>query len=267
MAPTPSHRLKLDRAAEHLDHLQAFVAEVGKRRPYPMVETFDSQHKLWLYRLNIDEVEPPEMFPIVLGDFLFNVRSALDHLVVAIAPKKYESQVAFPIFTTDPLATNETTGEYLDAQASGAWLNKTRGLPPDCVATLRFLQPHATAQYFQKPPEHQALALLNALQNADKHRKLIGVVTGLRRVQVDAGGQAYGLTSAFNNYALMRTSPTKVNVKIEGSATIGVGKSKGVIDFDQLCEKILLFVRRDVLPRLEPFLPGGPRHQAPPPTG
>jgi hypothetical protein len=200
VAPTPSHRLKLDRAAEHVDDLQAFVAEAGKRCPYPVVESFDPEHKRWLYRLLLDQVEPPEMFP------------------------------------------------------------------PDCITELRRLQPYETARHFQARPHDQALAVLSMLQNADKHRELVGIVTGLRQIQVNADGEVYGLVGRFANGALMRMSPRRVNVQIEGSVAIGVGQPNAVRDFHQLCEEVLEIVLSDVLPRLEPFLPGGSRHQTNPPT-
>ncbi len=268
MAPTPSHRLKLRRAQEHLVDLQGVVADVGGRRPYPVVETFDPDREEWVYYLSLAEAEPPEMFPIVLGDFLFNVRSALDHLVVAIAPTRdAKKQVEFPIFTADPLLVHEHTGADLHPEQAVRWRRWTTGLPADCVAELRALQPFETARHFRARPQDQALAALGMLQNADKHRNLVGIFTALARVQVQIGRACYGLVSGLKDGAQLHSAPEQVEVKIEGSAQIGVGRPDEIRDFDHLCETILDWIIFEVLPRLEPFLPGGSRHQATPPSG
>jgi hypothetical protein len=268
MAPRPSHRLKLDRAEEHLVDLKGVAADASVRRPYPVIETFDPERQEWIYYLSLAEVEPPEMFPIVLGDFLFNVRSALDHLVVAIAPDRdSKKQVEFPIFTADPLNVHEHTGADLHPEQAAHWRRWTTGLPTDCVTELRALQPFETAQHFKARAQDQALAVLSVLQNADKHRNLVGVFTALTKIQIEAEGDCYGLVPGLKDGAEVHAAPTQVDVKVEGSAQIGVGRPDEVRDFDRLCETILDFIAAEVLPRLEPFLPGGSRHQTSPPTG
>jgi hypothetical protein len=270
MTPTPSHRLKLHRAEKHLSDLKAVVADAGRRREYPVREAFDTDSQEWVYTLDLAAAHPPELFPIVLGDFLFNVRSALDHLVVAIAPDRdSKRQVEFPIFTADPLKIHEHTGAYLHPEEAGKWNKRTTGLPADCIAELRALQPYKTARHFKRRPADQALALLSVLQNADKHRYLVGVVTGLRQIQIEAEGDCYGLTGGLKDGAEIHTAPAKVDVKVEGAAQVSVGWRDEVRDFDRLCETILDFTALEVLPRLEPFLPGGTRaaHHAAPPSG
>lgn len=271
MAPTPSHRLKLHRAEEHLIDLKGVAADASARRPYPVVETFEPDRQEWVYYLSLAEAEPPEMFPIVLGDFLFNVRSALDHLIVAIAPDRdSKRQVEFPIFTADPLRVHEHTGADLHPEEAALWRRRTRGLPADCIAELRALQPYETARHFNASAQDQALAVLSMLQNADKHRNLVGVFTGLTRAQIETDGWwTCVIEPGFKDGAEMYAAPTQVDVKVEGAAQIGVGRPDEIRDFDQLCETILDCIAMDVLPRLEPFLPGGMRagHHAAPPTG
>lgn len=274
MTATPSHLLKLYRAEKHLADLKPVVADAGRRREYPVRETFDTDSQEWVYTLDLAAAHPPELFPIVLGDFLFNVRSALDHLVVAIAPDRdSKRKVEFPIFTADPLKVHEHTGAYLHPEEAGKWNQRTTGLPADCIAELRALQPYETARHFKRSPTDQALAVLSVLQNADKHRNLVGVFTALTHIQIDADGNCYclvpALTPGLKDGAKLYSSPTQMDVKVEGSAQVGVGRGDEVRDFDLLCETILDFVACEALPRLEPFLPGGTRagHHAAPPTG
>ncbi len=273
MAPTPSHRLKLQRAEQHLASLDALVAGLRGRRPYPVSETFDPKRQKWIYHLRLDGIEPPEMFPIVLGDVLFNMRSALDHLVVAIAPKDFKKRVGFPICTVDPLATDERTGKYLDAQASGAWISRTKGLPADCVAAIRRLQPYEAGRQLSEPAEGHPLAILSALQNADKHRNLVGVISALKDPTLSTDGKAWDvdlsptINPALKNGAEIYSASQQVKVEIEGAATIGVGRPNEPWDCYEFIAALHATIANCVLPWLEPFLPGGAQHQTEPPTG
>jgi hypothetical protein len=48
------------------------------------------------YALDLSSVnQPPERLAILIGDYLFNVRSALDHLMVAIAHASTAARSAF----------------------------------------------------------------------------------------------------------------------------------------------------------------------------
>jgi hypothetical protein len=188
--------------------------------------------------------------------------------VVAIAPtKEAKKQVEFPIFTADPLAVHEHTGADLHPEEAALWRKRTIGLPADCVAALRELQPFESARHFSARAQDQALAVLSMLQNADKHRNLVGIFTALTRAQIEADGDCYGLVPGLKDGAEIYSAPAQVNVKIEGSAQIGVGRPNEVREFDRLCDMILDVVAIEVLPRLEPFLPGGAKHQTSPATG
>jgi hypothetical protein len=212
------------------------------------------EHTEWTYRLSLDPVEPDEKFPIVLGDFLFNVRSALDHLVIAIAPSNRKSKASFPIFTKDPLAVDETSGLHLDTDAARRWRSWTEGLPRECIAAIQALQPHKVARDLTKPVKDQPLALLSALHNADKHRNLVGVGTGLRHAEIAIGACSFSHVPVLKNGALIYTSRTQVQVQIEGSAVIGIGGPNEPRDFQEVAGAILGFVTIEVLPRLEQFL-------------
>ena len=118
---TPSHRLKLYRADKHLSEFWWLIGSLGERREYPVIETMkpEKNDTRWEYQLDLSAVEPAsELLPIVIGDYLFNVRSALDHLIVAIAPRKKRYKVSFPIYGRDPLARHQSSGLYRDADAA-----------------------------------------------------------------------------------------------------------------------------------------------------
>jgi len=251
---TPSHRLKIQRAAEHFADLQDIVAPIEARRPHTVRETFNSERQEWEYRLRLDGADPPERFPIVLGDFLFNVRSALDHLIVAVAPHHRKPNIDFPIFVFDPFVRDEASGDYLHPKARRGWLKATKGLPDDLIAALNVLQPYEAARRFSRRANDHPLAILHEIQNADKHRELVGLATGLRRADVNVDGTVTGIVPVLKDGTLMETYGDKVHMEIEGSAIVGVEWAGATADFQDFGRLLLAFVLDEVFPRVEPFL-------------
>jgi hypothetical protein len=92
-------RLKLDRAEEHLKNLEGEVAAYIHSDPYKAIRVTDCQQHsdCWRYLLHLS---PPPTIPLVLilGDAIHNMRSALDHLAVALAGR---DDAAVPIFIPD----------------------------------------------------------------------------------------------------------------------------------------------------------------------
>jgi hypothetical protein len=200
--------------------------------------------------------------PIVLGDALFNTHSALDHLIVAIAPKKRKAKAGFPIYPSDPLARNETSGDYLNHDARSRWESMTKGLPSDCVAILKGLQPHAAPERWgEGVPADHPLAILSALHNADKHRNLVTVVSALANPEARIDGAWSHMehlvpNAALKNDAVIHRSKRAVDVYVEGSAVIGVGRPDEVRDLAHIIDSLTKYIGSEVLPQLEPFLPG-----------
>lgn len=252
---TPSHRLKLDRAEKHFMELDSLLAS-DERRVYPVSESFETQGKKsrWVYRLDLSAVAPDESFPVILGELLYNVRSALDHLVVAIAPVNRKSKTSFPINTKDPVAIDPQSGDYLDAEAARFWLSQIKGLPADCVTALKWLQPFEAANALGKPADDHPLAILSALQNADKHRQLVGVTTGLQQATLTVAGVAFSALPILVDGAVVEVSPTQVQVDVEGHAVVGVGGGQKVRGFYEFIDRLFNFILNEVLPRLEPLL-------------
>jgi len=122
-------------------------------------------------------------FAIVLGDLLFNVRSALDHIAVACAPLARKRQAGFPIY------------ERLNDEEQRKFESMTRDMAPEAVAAIEYVQPYNVANRTSRinPESVEALFALNALQDADKHRSLAVLVGGIShpRVQVSGGGEVF----------------------------------------------------------------------------
>lgn len=123
--------------------------------------------------IRADEV--PSHIPAIIGDILFNFRSALDHLAnrLVIAPTK---DTAFPIFC-----------DRLDRNGKPRSVGVAGGIHPKALAIIERLQP-----YHRSDPRADLLCILRELNNADKHRLLL--VTSLAYTELTTAIRAKGET-------------------------------------------------------------------------
>jgi hypothetical protein len=162
--PLESAMLKLDRAREHLDQLDAELQRFLDAQPYAIGIHFDfdaPEHTVVAHEL----LPPPRRLGLLMGDAIHNTRSALDHLVYELAgldPKvKRGEKTQFPVCESPPLF-DQYQGTYL------------QGVPTEHRATLRFTQPYNTP--------YALLRQMARLDDRDKHR----VIDPILAVPVDA---------------------------------------------------------------------------------
>lgn len=162
-------QLKLHRAQEHFDALQDSMREFLGRNPYELVNKFESDSCQNVMSINIRKQPPPAWSPAI-GDIVYGMRSALDHLawqLVIRNGRKPSTGNLFPIFTKDPLDPNAHASEGEFKTARKRWKDQVRGMHPDDVALLKELQPYKGTD----DPSLYPLARLNQLSNWDKHRE------------------------------------------------------------------------------------------------
>jgi hypothetical protein len=159
--------LKLARANTHLEALKVEVRAYWGREPYRLRPDLDCD--AGKYSLYIEIVEPaPVQWSVIVGDFVHNLRSALDHLackLVLITGATDISKTQFPIFSNEPKG----------GKALAAWERMTTGMSPRILTELRKMQPYAAGD----AAKETAFAILNALSNEDKHKLLIGRVSAV----------------------------------------------------------------------------------------
>jgi len=117
-----SFYLKLDRAYEHSKALEDEATGWIKAKPYGIVDEPDPETTPdWVSarhhhrRFRVTRVDPvPDRFSILIGDCVHNLRSALDHLALALARRHTPSMTAdeirgseFPIFGDRPMSAGE----------------------------------------------------------------------------------------------------------------------------------------------------------------
>src|SRR5579864_2883200 len=147
--------LKTTRAKEHLDDLRERLRRFREDNPITIEREDDLGNQRHILRLKVKDI--PEKFPLIVGDFLYCMRSSLDQLVWCLAQTKrpYPRNTQFPI---------------LDKPNDHRIKKCTCGVPAAAVAEIKRLQPYTG----QNPAAVKAHLLfrLNLLCNIDKHRRI-----------------------------------------------------------------------------------------------
>jgi len=160
---------KLARAREHVADLEreasTFIS--ASLEAVRTVENSGRRHVVYWTKYS----EPPDKLGLIMGDAAHNARSALDHLVWALATSGAGDQgieltdedkrwLQFPTATTGKDFRNNKD-KFL------------KGVPDDAVNYIKGRQPFTIKPY---EPETHFLARLSRLDNTDKHRTLVPFV-------------------------------------------------------------------------------------------
>jgi hypothetical protein len=147
---------KMDRAKEHLDTLYAEAGIFFESTKRHFILKTDG-HAVWIVHYIEDSI-PPIRLGVLLGECVFNIRSALDNLVCGLIRAK-DSHVPckgtqFPITSTEE-------------QWEKHWQKYLKGVEPAAQKLIRDLQP---CFRMSSVPDNDPLSMLNVLCNNDKHR-------------------------------------------------------------------------------------------------
>jgi hypothetical protein len=251
-----NHELKLA-WAEH--HFEVFEGQVGAWRAadgYGVV--FESQPNSPRHVMRLKADETPPVLSLVLGDALFIMRSALDHLAYTLAvahsgplPADVAEKVEFPIFGDRPMRSDERR-------------RKIGALHPDAATAIEDLQPHKRRDGCADDP----LWWLHELARIDRHRLLHLTVAQLRSVGIGGDNvRIEGLViehvgpGAVDGTELGSCSvrpinpgrPMQMNVTPEPDIIFKEGLVSGRSVLEVLRE-IHRHINEEVLPPLSPFL-------------
>ena len=271
-----SWRLKLDRAQHHMKELEAEIGRYADRHAYEARRVHEGYPKddRWRYALHVTE-QPHFDIAIVLGDVLTNLRAALDHLAVALAPRGRKNHGArFPIIEDvgmfNPTPTEKELAKYTEARERFG--SAVSGMEPEAIAVLDTLQPYRINPFpVGAPPQIHPFVALNRLVNADKHKKLVPVATGLVNVTtfvvVDSIIQGNGwyaerrdegaIVAEFS--PLIGTKPppeSKVKVHVSGTPriTANVVEGYGNSELLKILSTLIDGMATSVFPALEPYI-------------
>jgi hypothetical protein len=159
MASLDSVKQKFQRAKIHRDELHRELVSYYESNPGNLFETPEStpEHRLYEFR----EKKPiPAHFGLICGDCLQCLRSSLDYLVwelVEAAGKPTHKQLMFPVSLIAKDYKSELTKRH-----------RLDGVDPTAISIIDTLQPCVSDD-----PERSPLAMLDALTNLNKHRRII----------------------------------------------------------------------------------------------
>jgi hypothetical protein len=167
-------RAKLDRAQKHVDELNETANGWRESHAKPMIRV--ERDGDWEVAFLQHEQVPP-VIPVIAGDVVHNMRSALDHLawllVDGLSNGKASSDTYFPILTDKKEFRSRVWEPRKDKR--GRARGPLVGIPLNhpVLKVIESHQPYMRVDSDSgRPPEMYPLAILNTLWNVDKHRTL-----------------------------------------------------------------------------------------------
>jgi len=206
---------KVGRAHHHLEELTQLTSNwlAGK----PLRLSRDVQEESTSFRVSIVDPIPADL-PLILGDFVHNLRSALDHVVYEAVKRSDENRCGFQ-------AWNPKNRRPFDVKAYKALVEENA--PSASAAPLRKLlelRPHEGGA-------DEYLWCLHRLDIIDKHRLVIAVCGATEKVQVKLWGDAY-VVSATTLDALAERIPNAASLTVDYQPVHPCPLAEGTVLFD-----------------------------------
>ena len=229
---TDSWWLKVKRAQKHMVDIYHLARAYSETHPYEFIRVrLPNRHRKARYTVRITE-QPDPMLAVMVGDFVHNLRSALDHIVAANVPRKERKSAYFPVSREDLWAIDDH-GNFVvkDDKRRDDFERAIRGLKPRARAAVVIAQPYRGTLVDQ-----ELLGIISRLENADKHRELAVVLSGVSRVRAIAAdrmgiwvdrterGVVYpdGATIDWEVLADNPTPASEVDVQFSATATVDI---------------------------------------------
>lgn len=221
-----SSQRKLTRGAEQVKALQAEAEAFANSQAYVFHTERERRgpNELSFRNYATQRVALPDHWPLLAGEAIQNIRSALDHAVWTAWKGVKENtgdgdHIQFPIC--------DTPRKWKDAK----W--HLRGVPAGVRATVKRAQPY---NRWPERPTGAPIAVLRDMSNADKHRTLaivLGVITfemaGVESPEVKikdwnyASGKRLGDgTTEVSSFIVYSTTGEIADVDVEPQFTYGV---------------------------------------------
>lgn len=158
--------LKIERANQHREELLANIKAFRERKPY-LIREEPQNWRGSLYRIvtAYQPGDPPDTIPLLLGDFIQNLRASLDYLVGAMRTDGPSRDSAFPICTR-----RGTPNGFLQLSKK-----KLAGIPAPAKKVIERMQPY-DRRYGHPRIERthwQALGMLETFWKIEKHRTIL----------------------------------------------------------------------------------------------
>jgi hypothetical protein len=175
----------------------------------------------------------PEHWPLLAGEAIQNLRSALDHLVYAASGGGERTQ--FPIYKS---------AEDFSARPKSV----LKGVPEATVAAIERTQPYELAA---QDPTAESLFVLRELSNADKHRVLATVTTAVMRESVGTREGVEGHWEEFATGAALGPGRRQISVfRARKEGGIGSGELEPNFAYEVLIEGMPMPLLKGIVHRV-----------------
>jgi hypothetical protein len=242
-AIVPSYIAKLARAEKHLMELDAAITAWANTHPYRVVKRLERTGKRPTFRITFTAEPANTDIPVIAADAIYNLRSALDHLMSCLVPNSQRSSVIFPIFFQGVWSAPTPGENDQRIKERARWASDTKAVERGALAILKQLQPPDGTL---DPTEENLLQLLNAFSNRDRHERLPVIAAGIRDIRVmfnrpdGSSHRARGVIDSAgmleNNASISAIPKDALNVLIRGEprVAINVGGGRGRVRRDGL---------------------------------
>jgi len=251
--------LKLVRAEQHLEAILEML-DGFRYGDCEIVPEEDPETKLGQLRVRLPR--PPEMLVPIIGDFLFNVRCALDYLIWQLVLANGETPTRSNSFsvTGSPAAfADEVRRKRLDGLSE-----KSRTLVESFQPYNSGNEPLQTLNRFHNVDKHRTPTLTAAVAHDARMDWIHGATPLLHMIIGDAelrDGAVFGdIGIPLDNPKLPpRLRDAFQNMKVQGKASIFVAFDDPAVEnlellrIDSVLQEILEFARDTVVPAFEPF--------------
>jgi hypothetical protein len=269
-------RAKLWRSHDQLKALQQVIQAWRNTDPYRLTRQDDAEAQgRYILTYSLEAIQPiPAAWSIRIGELLYTVHSALDHLAYQLAAKNAyphtPERVTFPIYKKRREFWKRGSDGRPTRKGSGGWA--LQRVPGEIRQMLLEVQPYKRGD---QSPRHP-LWLLHQLSNYDKHRSLHVIASAvvaesyevrqLENARLDSFKVAQGTIDRRREIAWLRYSRTnrpgidpnpQVHVKVgfRVEETFGDDGPAGGCSILETMQAIVMYVADDVFAkRFGPYL-------------
>jgi hypothetical protein len=175
--------------------------------PYEIVRVVgetDEDRDIWRYDLAVTTIPGP-MLSAIVGDCIHCVRCAMDHVVACHVPEAKRERSNFPIRMKDPWKKRPNGRFAYDTKSRSSFNSAVSGLPKGAVAAIKALQPYENTL----DPALDPLAVISALDNADKHRQIVTMLFGIEAISTQVLVRGRNATAELRaNKSILETGDT-----------------------------------------------------------
>jgi hypothetical protein len=234
-----SAALKIAHADRHLEEVTEAIGVFLQSVDVGFQDVLDESTGEWVWRTSKTAPAPPPALSVIVGDLLYDARSALDHVAWELVKRtgaEPDENTAFPIHTDE-------------ARYRSAVGRRTRGMTDEMVGAIERWQPWRVPN-----PPAAPLAWLQALSNIDKHRHLHLTVAAVIGTMFDPPLPEFVPTYSGSLEAPVELArfPQRLG-RVGGSPLIGVAFTGSAPYVKYTVHGALLLVLKDVRRVVESF--------------